>query len=85
MDVSLEHFVTPNVPTKLTPSKGMQFESDESACSFYNEYGRATGFNIRKEYVNICKKTRIVTLRRLVCEKEGIRCNDKQNSNIKKP
>jgi hypothetical protein len=72
MDVSLEHFFTPNVPTKLTPSKGMQFESNESACSFYNEYGRAAGYSIRKEYVNKCKKTRIVTSRRLVCENEGI-------------
>jgi zinc finger SWIM domain-containing protein 3 len=73
------------VPTELTPSKGMQFESDESAYSFYNDYGRAAGFSIRKEYVNKCKKTGIFTSRRLVCEKEGIRCNDKRNSNIKKP
>jgi hypothetical protein len=58
MDVSFEHFVTPNVPTELTPSKGMQFESDESAYSFYNEYGRVAGFSIRKEYVNRCKKDR---------------------------
>jgi zinc finger SWIM domain-containing protein 3 len=71
------------VPTELTPSKGIQFESDESAYSFYNEYGRAAGFSVKKEYVNKCKKTGIVTSRRLVCEKEGIRCNDNRNSNIK--
>jgi hypothetical protein len=83
MDVSFKHFVTLNVPMELTPSKGMQFELDESAYSFYNEYGRAIGFSIRKEYVNKCKKIGIVTSRRLVCEKEGIRCNDKRNNNIK--
>jgi zinc finger SWIM domain-containing protein 3 len=84
MDVSLEHFVSPNVPTKFTPSKGMKFESEESAYSFYNEYGRIAGFSIRKEYVNKCKKTRIVTSRRFTCGKEGLRYIDKQNSNIKK-
>ena len=85
MDISIKHFFTPNVPTELTPSKGMQFESDESVYSFYNEYGRATGFSIIKECVNKCKKTGIITSRRLVCKKEGIRCNDRQNSNINKP
>ena len=84
MNVSLEHFVSPNVPTELTSSKGMEFESDESAYSFYNEYGRIASFSIRIEYVNKCKKTRIVTSRRLVCGKEGLRYIDKRNSNIKK-
>ena len=49
MDVSLKHFFTPNVPTELTPLKCMQIELDESAYSFYKEYGRAAGFSIRKE------------------------------------
>jgi zinc finger SWIM domain-containing protein 3 len=75
--------VSPNVPTELTPSKGMQFESYESAYIFFNEYGRTAGFSIRKEYVNKCKKTGIITSRRLVCGKEGLRCIDKRNSNIK--
>ena len=82
MDVTLKHFFTPNVPTKLAPSKGMQFESNESTYSFYNEYGRATDFSIRKEYVNKCKKTGIVTSRRLVCKKDGIQCNDKRINTI---
>lgn len=50
----------------------MEFESNEIAYNFFNEYGRMTGFSIRKEYVNKCKKTGIVTLRRFVCEKERI-------------
>jgi zinc finger SWIM domain-containing protein 3 len=81
----MEDFVSPNLPMELTPSNGMQFESDEIAYNFYNDYGRMTGFSIRKEYVNKCKKTGIVTSRRLVCEKEGIRGIDKRDSKTRKP
>jgi len=85
MDVSMKDFVSPNMPMELTPSKGMEFESDEIAYNFYNEYGRMTGFSIRKEYVNKCKKTGIVTSRRFVCEEEGIWGIDKRNTKIRKP
>jgi zinc finger SWIM domain-containing protein 3 len=85
MDVSMEDFVSPNMPMKLTPSKCMEFNSDEIAYNFYNEYERMTGFSIRKEYVNKCKKTEIVTSRRFVCEKEGIRGIDKRDSKTRKP
>jgi hypothetical protein len=74
MDVSMEVFVSPNVPIELTSSKGMQFELDDIANNFYIEYGRMASFGIRKEYVNKCKKARIVTSRRFVCKKEGIWC-----------
>jgi zinc finger SWIM domain-containing protein 3 len=73
MDVSMEVFVSPNMPIELTSTKGMRFELDDIAYNFYIEYERMTSFGIRKEYVNKCKKTRIVTLRRFVYEKEGIR------------
>ncbi|KAM3712710.1 hypothetical protein ACJW30_01G203100 [Castanea mollissima] len=56
--------VTSNVPMKSTPFKGMEFEADEIAYDFYNEYGKNAGFSIRKEYVNKCKKTGVVTSRR---------------------
>jgi zinc finger SWIM domain-containing protein 3 len=77
MDVSMEVLVSPSMPIELTPSKGMQFESNDIAYNFYNEYGRMAGFSIRKKYVNKCKKTGIVTSRRFVCEKKGIRGKDK--------
>jgi hypothetical protein len=38
------------------------------------------GFSIKKEYANKCKKTRIVTSRRFVCEKEGIRGINKRDT-----
>ena len=77
--------VPSNVPMKSTPFKGMRFEADEIAYDFYNEYGRKAGFSTRKEYVNKCKKTRVVTSRRFVCAKEGVRAKDKKYLNIKNP
>jgi hypothetical protein len=44
----MEDFASLNVPMELTPSKGMQLESDEIAYNFYNEYGIMAGFSIRK-------------------------------------
>jgi zinc finger SWIM domain-containing protein 3 len=81
----MKDFVSPNMPMELTPSKGMEFESDEISYHFYNEYGRMTGFSIRKECVNKCKKTGIVTSRRFVCEKEAIRGIDKRDTKTRKP
>ena len=68
-----------------TPFKGTEFEADEIAYDFYNEYDRKTGFSIRKENVNKCKKTGVVTSRRFVCAKEGVRGKDKGDRNIKNP
>ena len=48
--------VPSNVPMESIPFKGMEFEADEITYDFYNEYGRKTGFSIRKEYVNKCKR-----------------------------
>jgi zinc finger SWIM domain-containing protein 3 len=63
----------------------MEFESNEIAYNFFNEYGRMTCFSIRKEYVNKCKKTGTVTSRRFVCKKEAIRGIDKRDSKTRKP
>ncbi|XP_075655108.1 putative hexokinase-like 2 protein [Castanea sativa] len=41
--------VPSNVPMQSTPFKGMEFEADEIAYDFYNEYGRKAGFSIRKD------------------------------------
>ena len=48
--------VPSNVPMESTPFKGIEFEVDEIAYDFYNEYGRRAGFSIRKEYVNNVKR-----------------------------
>ena len=77
--------VPSNVPMESTPFKGIEFEMDEIAYDFYNEYGRRAGCSIRKECVNKCKETRVVTSRRFVCAKEGVRGKDKRDQNIKNP
>ncbi|KAL4626268.1 hypothetical protein ACB092_05G084100 [Castanea dentata] len=51
------------------------FEVDEIAYGFYNEYGKKAGFSIRKEYVNKCKKT----------GGEGVRGKNKRDQNVKNP
>ena len=71
--------VLSNVPMESIPFKGMEFEAKEIAYDFYNEYGRKTGFSIRKEYVNKCKKTGVFTSRRFMCAKEGVRGKDKRD------
>ena len=63
----------------------MEFEANGIAYDFYNEYGRNAGFSIRKEYLNKCKKTRMVASRIFVYAKEGVRGKDKRDQNIKKP
>ena len=63
----------------------MEFEVDEIAYDFYNEYGRKASFSIRQEYVNKCKKTRVVTSRIFVCAKKGVRGEDKRDQNVKNP
>ena len=67
------------------PFKGMEFEAKEIAYDFYNEYGRKTGFSIKKEFVNKFKKTGVVTSMRFVCVMEGVRDKDKRDQNIKNP
>ncbi|XP_030958312.1 protein FAR1-RELATED SEQUENCE 5-like [Quercus lobata] len=77
--------VLSNMPMESTPFKGMKFEADEIAYDFYNEYDRKAGFSIKKEYVNKCKKTVVVTSRRFVCAKGGVQGKGKRDQNIKNP
>ena len=85
MDVLMGVHVFSDVPMEFTPFKGMEFEADEIAYDFYNEYGRKASFSIRKEYVNKCKKTEVVTSRRFVCTKEGVQGKGKRDQNVKQP
>ena len=78
-------YVPSNVPMESTPFKVMEFEADEIAYDFYNEYDKKVGFSIRKENVNKCKKTGVVTSRRFVCVKERVRGKDKRDQNVKNP
>ncbi|XP_028120014.1 protein FAR1-RELATED SEQUENCE 5-like [Camellia sinensis] len=46
------------------PCVGMEFESDEAAHEFYNEYGRIVGFSINRDYHTKSKKDGIMISRK---------------------
>ncbi|XP_059629318.1 protein FAR1-RELATED SEQUENCE 5-like [Cornus florida] len=65
------------------PHVDMQFDSEEAAYDFYNEYGGRVGFSIRREYKNNSRKDGKLTSRNFVCCKEGKRGEDKRERKIK--
>ncbi|XP_059635746.1 protein FAR1-RELATED SEQUENCE 5-like [Cornus florida] len=67
------------------PKFGMEFETQEKAYEFYNEYGRRTGFSVRKENCNKNLITGELTSRLCVCCKEGFRGKDKRDYLTKNP
>ncbi|KAL7258174.1 hypothetical protein ACSBR1_004317 [Camellia fascicularis] len=60
------------------PCVGMEFDSEEGAYDFYNEYGRIMGFSIRRDYHTKSKKDGIMINRKFVCCKEGEKEKDKR-------
>ncbi|XP_059663832.1 protein FAR1-RELATED SEQUENCE 5-like [Cornus florida] len=65
------------------PRVDMQFDSEEVAYDFYNEYGGRVGFSIRRKYKNNNRKDGKVTSRNFVCCKEGKRGEDKRDRKTK--
>lgn len=63
---------------ELTPHIGMEFESEEAAFQFYNEYGRIMGFGIRRDYHTKSKKDGLMINRKFVCHREGEKEKDKR-------
>ncbi|XP_042516105.1 protein FAR1-RELATED SEQUENCE 5-like [Macadamia integrifolia] len=63
---------------------GMEFESEEQAYDFYNQYGRKMGFSVRKDWLNKSKNG-IVQSRRYCCSKEGYRRKDPREICLKNP
>ncbi|XP_027341767.1 protein FAR1-RELATED SEQUENCE 5-like [Abrus precatorius] len=58
-----------DVPTK--PSVGLEFESLEQVWKFWCEYGRLTGFGVRKQYFNKRKRDGVITGCRYFVEKHN--------------
>ncbi|XP_068668067.1 protein FAR1-RELATED SEQUENCE 5-like isoform X2 [Aristolochia californica] len=69
---------------KREPRVGMEFDTDDQAYEFYNEYGRRKGFCVRKGPFH---KTRddLVKDRRYLCSKEGYRQPDRRREEVKNP
>ncbi|KAK9282735.1 hypothetical protein L1049_010955 [Liquidambar formosana] len=68
-----------------SPYLNMKFDTEGHAYTWYNEYAKGIGFSVRREYVNKNKETGVITSRRFVCFKEGIRRKDKRDMLVKKP
>ncbi|XP_028108771.1 protein FAR1-RELATED SEQUENCE 5-like [Camellia sinensis] len=67
------------------PCVGMEFDSEEGAYEFYNEYGRIVGFSIRRDYHTKSKKDGIMINRKFVCCKKGEKEKDKRYITVKHP
>lgn len=66
------------------PNYGMEFDSEQVAYDFYNEYGRREGFSIRRDGCRNDKSNEF-TSRTFVCCKEGLRKKDKRDNLTKTP
>ncbi|WMV10929.1 hypothetical protein MTR67_004314 [Solanum verrucosum] len=68
----------------LSIKLGLEFDWDEHAYDYYNEYSSAIGFSIRKEYANKNKAQGYVNSRKFTCYKEGYRNKIKQDMVVQK-
>lgn len=57
--------------TDIELCEGMEFESEEAARIFYDEYAQHVGFSIRASDLYRSKRTGEITSRRFVCTKQG--------------
>lgn len=55
----------------LEPELGMEFESEDAAKTFYDEYARRLGFNIKTCETGRFRPDSAVSSRQFVCSKEG--------------
>jgi len=55
----------------LEPQVGMEFESEDAAKTFYDEYARRLGFNIKTCETGRFRPDSAVSSRQFVCSKEG--------------
>ena len=62
----------------------LEFDSEEHAYQWYNEYAREVGFSVRKQWKNWDRFSGVISSRRFVCYKEGFRKIDKR-TDVKKP
>lgn len=63
------------------PKVDMEFENDDKAYQFYNEYARRIGFDVRKAWINR-KASGVIISRTYVCYKEGFHGNKKNESQV---
>ncbi|XP_028775905.1 protein FAR1-RELATED SEQUENCE 5-like [Neltuma alba] len=70
----------------LIPRLDRKFDNIEESWKFWKAYGRRTGFSIRKQSFNKCKKDKSSYSSYLyVCRKEGVKKPDKRDAQTRKP
>ncbi|KAG8371215.1 hypothetical protein BUALT_Bualt13G0064100 [Buddleja alternifolia] len=80
-----EKLVTKCHPTILEekiPKIDMEFDSEEAAYNFYNEYAKLVGFGIRRHYVHRDVMGKIID-RIFCCACQGHREKDKRDVEVK--
>ncbi|PWA85964.1 protein FAR1-RELATED SEQUENCE 5 [Artemisia annua] len=58
---------------------GMEFDTVDDAWHFWINYGMRMGFDVRRQWFNKNKNDGTITSMRFVCNKEGVRRNDKRD------
>jgi hypothetical protein len=73
--------------TVVEPHKGMEFESEDAAKVFYDEYARQIGFVMRVMSCRRSERDGRILARRLGCNKEGNYCVSIRGKfgNVRKP
>ena len=56
---------------RLKPQIGMEFVLEEEAYNHYNLYAKLVGFSIRRSHFYRSRKIGCITVRTIVCSKEG--------------
>ncbi|KAG6524968.1 hypothetical protein ZIOFF_014913 [Zingiber officinale] len=63
------------------PKVDMEFENDEKAYQFYNDYAKRIGFDVRKAWINR-KSSGVIISRTYVCYKQGFHGNKKNGNQV---
>lgn len=66
----------------MEPYVGMEFESEEAAMVYYDEYARRVGFIIRVGNCHRSSHDGSIINRRFLCNKEGFRVNKKKTKRL---
>ncbi|XP_020238849.1 protein FAR1-RELATED SEQUENCE 5 [Cajanus cajan] len=72
------------IPSQFIPKVGMEFETEDAAYNFYNDYAYRVGFSVRISKGHKDKYGKIVN-RVFCCSCEGYRGKDKREDNVKNP
>lgn len=73
-----QDLIVHEIDGNVDPYVGLQFESEEAAMIYYNEYAKRVGFIIRVGNCHRSSRDGSVISRRFLCNKEGFRVNNKK-------